>query len=269
MDKRDDSASLLERARSDLAGMGRGDADAADRMRALVPDVQRRADAGDVEFQELLGGLALEYIKDYPAAYHYLSSAAEAGHPGAQRGLGYMLVEGLGVPKDEARAIRLFEAAAARGDRAAKFNLAGFLLREAGAPESRARAVRLLEEASAAGLGVASLRLGETMFSEGDFVASRRLLGRAVAQGSYDALLNLGIMCRDGLGGGTDRERALSCFLKLLDVNNGDGIHESHDVVALMSDRQIRAAALRAGRVAEGEGMIAGRRRRNARRPDA
>jgi hypothetical protein len=63
-------------------------------------------------------------------------------------------------------------------------------------------------------------------------------------------------MCRDGVGGGIDLVRALGCFLKLLDIGDGDGLHEAHQLVDRMTDEEIREAAAWANRAAEGESLI-------------
>ncbi|WP_326738768.1 tetratricopeptide repeat protein [Streptomyces sp. NBC_01022] len=254
-----DLEKLLQSARSALDGMRLGSADAAREMRRVIPDVQRAADSGNSEFQELLGGVALEYMKDYETAHYYLLAAAKAGNNSAQRGLAYMLFEGLGVQKNKGEAVKLFEAAAKAGDRAAKFNLAGVLLRGDGAAKDKNRAISLLWEASHAGMDAASRQLGEISLSEGDYDTARQLLTSAVEQGSYRALLNLGIMCRDGLGGSVDRVKALTCFLRLLDVRDGDGFHEAHALVLEMTDQEVREAALKAGRVNEGDALIKSR----------
>lgn len=227
----------------------------------MIPELQRAADSGDSEFQELIGGVALEYLKDYGTAYYYLRAAAESGNASAQRGLAFMLFEGLGVQKDKRKAVKLFEAAAESGDRAAKFNLAGVLLRGDDATRDEERAVRLLREASDAGMDAASRQLGEIALAENDYFEARKVLSLAVGQGSYRALMNLGMMCRDGIGGDVDRVQALTCFLKLLDVGDGDGLHEAHAMVPEMTDQEVKEAALKAGRVSEG-GVLIGNRRK-------
>jgi len=84
----------------------------------------------------------------------------------------------------------------------------------------------------------------------------------AVDQGSYVALKDLASLCRDGVGGDIDRVRALGCYLKLLDIGDGDGMHEAHQLADLMTDEEIRRAASWANRAALGESLIENARRR-------
>ncbi|MFI6335247.1 tetratricopeptide repeat protein [Streptomyces sp. NPDC050535] len=251
----------MEQAQETVRGLRSGNSGAVQRIRELFPDVRQVADSGDSEFQELVGGVALEYMKNYEAAYWYLGQAAKAGNPAAQRGLGFLFFQGLGIAKDVEKALDLFRMAAAGGDAAAKLNLAEMHLRGDLVSKSEKKALRYFEEASSAGMEAASRRLGELKLADGDFSAARRYLEVAVDQGSYRALKDLASMCRDGVGGEVDRVRAVGCYLKLLDVGDGDGMHEAHQLADLMTDAEIREAASWANHVAEGESLIRRARR--------
>lgn len=52
-----------------------------------------------------------------------LQREAQAGDPDAQYNLAYLYENGLGVPKDEAKALELYQQAAAQGHSAAQDNL--------------------------------------------------------------------------------------------------------------------------------------------------
>ncbi|MYY86013.1 hypothetical protein GT044_33010 [Streptomyces sp. SID335] len=165
------------------------------------------------------------------------------------------------MKKDPREALRLFQGSASAGDATAQFNLAGMYLRGIGVKESRGEALGLLRKASEGGLDAASRLLGEMNMEEGDLAEARRCFELAVSQGSYRALMHLGKMYRDGVGGNVDRVRALMCFLKLLDIDNGDGFHEAHDLVWDMTDDEIREGAQLAGRRQEGEVLVDNKKR--------
>lgn len=258
---RADRNELLEQAREAVQGMRTGNEEAALRMRDLFPAAQEVADSGDAEFQELVGGIALEYMKNHEAAHWYFGQAAKVGNPAAKRGLGFLFFNGVGVVKDEQKGLELFRAAAAGGDPVAKYNLAGMYLRGYVLPKSMEKAIPLLEEASAAGVDSASNQLGELKLAERDYVAARRYLELSVEQGSYVAIKELAPMCRDGVGGEVDLVLALGCYLKMLTIGDGDGMHEAHQLADRMTDEEIREAAAWANRTDEGESLIRRARR--------
>ncbi|MEU9279215.1 tetratricopeptide repeat protein [Streptomyces sp. NPDC048342] len=247
---------LLEQAREAVRAMRSHNAEAAKRMQQLYPEVRQVADSGDPEFQELIGGIALEYMKEYEAARWYFGQAAKAGNVAALRGLGYMLLRGLGGNKDPEKAVELFQVAAAEGDGAAQYNLGAMYLRGDVVPKSKDKALQYLEAASAAGEGTASWQLGDIKLAERDYNAARHYMELSADQGAYVGLKELAPMCRDGVGGDIDLVRALGCFLKLLDIGDGDGMHEAHQLADRMTDEEIREAASWANHAAEGESLI-------------
>ncbi|GAA3370735.1 hypothetical protein GCM10020367_18540 [Streptomyces sannanensis] len=255
------NSSLLVEAESLLKGMARRDAVAIRRMQQLFPRLKRIADGGDPDFQSIVAGLALEYMGKPQIALTYFRAAADVGHAAGQRGLAHMLINGIGVERNEKMAADLFRSAAAAGDAFAKHNLAGMYLRGVGVDEDRGRAIALLTAASREGVDAASRTLGEIEASEGNHSKAREYYELAAAQGSYRVLIQLGVMFRDGVGGPVDQVQAVKCFLRLLDIGYGDGLHEARSVSRSMSDRDIREAARLAGRPSEGEVLIKGKLR--------
>lgn len=256
-----DRDKLLEQAREAVQGVRSHNGEAVKLIKRLYPEMLRFADSGDPEFQELIGGVALEYMKNYEAARWYFGQAAKAGNVAALRGLGYMLLRGLGGNKDAEKAVQLFQAAAAEGDNAAKYNLGAMYLRGDVVPRSKEKALQYLEDASAAGEGTASWQIGDIKLAERDYLAARRYMELSVDQGAYVALKELAAMCRDGVGGDVNLVRALGCYLKLLNIGDGDGMHEAHQLADRMTDEEIKKAASWANRVAEGESLIRRARR--------
>jgi tetratricopeptide (TPR) repeat protein len=77
--------------------------------------------------------------KDYESAAGYLRKAAESGHPDAQYNLGEMYAKGLGVPRDNGKALKWLGKAAIQGHAEAEREL-GVLKAERNAPGEEAQA---------------------------------------------------------------------------------------------------------------------------------
>ncbi|MFD7479319.1 tetratricopeptide repeat protein [Streptomyces sp. NPDC059837] len=229
---------LLERARSAIPE----DVDLFNRVR---PEVQRVADSGNPYFQEVMGAAALEIDKDYGKAYRYLKLAADAGVSSAQRGVGYLLTEGLGCEKDLEMAAALFRMAADSGDVVAKFNLGGMYLRGEGVPESEEKGIELLEEASVEGLDDASVQLADIKASVEDYAGARGILERIVPEGDVPSrsAKNLATMCYQGLGGPVDRVKALGSSLKMAELGDRDGLGYGKTIAGELTTDEIRKAA--------------------------
>jgi hypothetical protein len=229
---------LLEQARSAIPE----DVDLFNRIR---PEVQRAADSGNPYFQEVVGAAAIEIDKDYRKAYRYLKLAADAGISSAQRGLGYLLTEGLGCEKDLEVAAGLFRMAAESGDVVAKFNLAGMYLRGEGVRESEEKGIRLLEQASIEGLDDASVQLADIKASVEDYTGAREILERIVPEGDVPSrsAKNLATMCYQGLGGPTDKVKALGSSLKMAELGDRDGLGYGKTIAEELTTDEIRKAA--------------------------
>lgn len=92
-----------------------------------IEDLRRKADAGNVVAQSILG-LSYLYGIDVPVdlaeALRLLSMAVAAGAPRAAFGLAEMYRQGLGVPVNIQEALRLYENAATKGEFGAQIELA-------------------------------------------------------------------------------------------------------------------------------------------------
>ncbi|MFF2127907.1 tetratricopeptide repeat protein [Streptomyces olivochromogenes] len=229
---------LLERARSSIPE----DVDLFNRIR---PEVQRVADSGNPYFQEVMGAAALEIDKDHGKAYRYLKLAADAGVSSAQRGVGYLLTEGLGCEKDLEMAAALFRMAADSGDVVAKFNLGGMYLRGEGVPDSEEKGIRLLEEASIEGLDDASVQLADVKASVEDYAGAREILERIVPEGDVPSrsAKNLATMCYQGLGGPVDKVKALGSCLRMAELGDRDGLGYGKTIAAELTTDEVRKAA--------------------------
>jgi len=87
----------------------------------FAPAEYRSADA-DAE-QNFQRGSAYFVQKQYSAAFHYLSVAAQRNHPRAEELMGQMYMFGYGVQQDSKTALRYFNAAAEQGHRGAIMDL--------------------------------------------------------------------------------------------------------------------------------------------------
>ena len=80
--------------------------------------IKKAAEQGDVEAQLKLGFMYDQGIgvpEDDAEAVRWYQMAAEQGHARAQSNLGFMYDRGIGVPEDDAEAVRWYQMAAEQG----------------------------------------------------------------------------------------------------------------------------------------------------------
>ena len=138
------------------------------------------------------------------AAVQRLRRAADQGDTEAQLTLGFLYMEGEGVPQDEAEAIRWFRIAANQGDATAQFNLGVMYHNGEGVPQDATEAVRWYRQAAEQGDAGAQNNLG-VMYVNGEGVPQNateavQWYRRAAEQGNANAQLNLGSMYEYGTG---------------------------------------------------------------------
>lgn len=122
----DDAEALLEVARRQEAGLG-----VVRDMLAAQRNYERAADLGIAEAQWEIGSKAYREQR-YDIARLWLEQAAAQGHSNAQNHLGCVHLKGLGVPRDDVKAVKLFRLAAEAGHVVAMGNLALCLYGERG-----------------------------------------------------------------------------------------------------------------------------------------
>lgn len=121
-----------------------------------IEETRRKAEAGSCVAQTVLGiscfyghGMAV----DYKEAFRFLSAAASQGASRAMLNLGYMYAQGLGVPQNVPKAIRLFEAVAKPSDSsdafAARIELGRLYSSASAIPVDADKALKWYEEAIA------------------------------------------------------------------------------------------------------------------------
>ncbi|MFI0405533.1 tetratricopeptide repeat protein [Actinomadura sp. 3N508] len=247
---------FVRRGMSVLADLKKGDPQARKRLQQLFPELEKAAESGHVEAQALAAGFALDYLNDPPTALKFFQRAADAGNAAAQRGLGYMLVNGVGVERDLPRAAGLFQSAAESGDAVAAFNLGNLLLNGQGVTKDEQCALSLLKDAKDGGVAHAGLRLGDWHAERGEERLARECYLDAAEGGVPVAMLKAGSYCREGVGGNIDRVQAVRWYLRALDFGNGDGVHDAIATARLMSDTEVREAARLAGREPDAEALL-------------
>ena len=141
---------------------------------------------------------------------------AEQGSAEAQSGLGYRYLLGLGVPQDDAEALRWIRLAADQGHAAAQFNLGLMYGNGRGVSQDVVEALRWYRLAADQGHALAQSELG-TMYANGQAVPQddTEALGwfrRAADQGHAGAQYNLGFMYSTGQGVAQDDVEAYVWF---------------------------------------------------------
>ena len=142
------------------AGMSayqRGDFESA------VAEWRPLAEQGDAKSQEMIGFMYLQgqgVPRGDLLAVQWYRRAAEQGHAGAQNSLGVLYESGRGTPKDYATAAEWYRRAAELGYVDAKNNLGRAYMEGRGVPANYPEARRLFSEAAAEGWGQAMINLG-------------------------------------------------------------------------------------------------------------
>lgn len=148
---------------------------------------------------------ALFRLGQYQRAELLFRQAVTQGNAMAEAGLGYMLEQGQGVPRNEAEAVRLYRLSAAQGFPVGQLNLANMLASGRGVAKDEAEAARLLRLAAEQGVPVAINNLASMYWSgrgvPRDEAQAVRLYRQAAAQGDVTALANLGYAAEHGRGG--------------------------------------------------------------------
>ncbi|WP_275672461.1 tetratricopeptide repeat protein [Thermomonas alba] len=162
------------------------------------------------------------YGGDYAKAYRELRPRAEQGDAAAQKSLGWMYENGLGVAGDDAEAAKWHRKAAEQGDAAAQNNLGWMYANGWGVARDDAEAVQWYRKAAEQGYAAAQNNLG-WMYANGrgvprDDAEAVRWYRKAAEQGDAMAQYNLGRMYESGQG--VDEDKMLAYALYNLAVAN-------------------------------------------------
>jgi len=165
--------------------------------------------------------------RNWPAARAACTREASAGNQSAQRNLGSMYDQGLGVNKDPAQAVLWFRKAADTGNRDAIFQLATMYEQGRGVPQDQKQALDWFRKAALLGDGDSQVKLGRAYLdgkgvdrNEGEASA---WFQRAADQGNLYALNRLGAMYADGKGVHKDEARGVKLFEAAAAKNDAQG----------------------------------------------
>ena len=168
--------------------------------------------------------------------------------------LAELYANGLGVPKDDAKAADWYKLAAARGDANAMFALALFDLTGRGGPRDRQASATWLAAAAKLGHPQAAYDLA-LLYIEGqlfpqDFVRAAQLLRVAADTGNADAQYALGTFYKEGRGVPKDMHEAVKLWAQAaladntdaqveyaIALYNGEGIEKNQAAAALIFHR--------------------------------
>ncbi len=177
---------------------------------AEVRDLVQRADAArDAE--------------ESSVAEQLYEKAAERGNAYAQDQLGRLYWHGVGVAKDDAKAIEWFRKAADQGLAAAQANLGWMYEHGTGLEKDDAQAVAWYRKAAMQGNSLAETRLG-FMYESGlgvekDDTQAALWYRKAADQGNPRAQTRLGFLYQNALGVDRDYAQALQWYQKAADQN--------------------------------------------------
>jgi TPR repeat protein len=154
--------------------------------------------------------------RNWPAALLACTREANAGNQPAQRNLGSIYDQGLGVAKDPAQAALWFRKAADAGNRDATFQLATMYENGRGVPQDQKQAIDWYRKAALLGDADSQVKLARAyMDGKGvntDVGEASAWFQRAADQGNLYALNHLGAMYIDGKGVRKDEARAVKMF---------------------------------------------------------
>jgi hypothetical protein len=210
--------------------------------------------AADSEIEEMLrlarindGGTG--FAPNYEEAFRWYSKAAELGSPYAQYCVGTCFLEGQGVPKDAAEAVKWFLKAAQQkppGFSCAQHAVGSCYRDGQGVTQDYSEAVRWFRKAAENGLAVAqydlatSCRLGKGRAR--DFKEAASWYEKAAEQGHARAQNNIGICYKSGLGVSQDLFRAYKWLQLAADQAVESAKSEAASLAALMSPSEFDSA---------------------------
>ncbi|QDT01031.1 tetratricopeptide repeat protein [Adhaeretor mobilis] len=143
-------------------------------------DVEPQKDKEDINaVANFEAGIAAYQANDLPLAYEEFLAASKKGHADSQFNLGLMYEQGIGVGKDEKKAVVWYGKSAAQGNAAAQFNLGVLYENGRGAKVNFAKANKWYRYASVQGDGLAIGNLG-MLYVRGDGVTENKVAGVAL-----------------------------------------------------------------------------------------
>ncbi|HEY0413821.1 MAG TPA: tetratricopeptide repeat protein [Allosphingosinicella sp.] len=161
-----------------------------------------------------LAAAAVPACAQSPHLAEKLAKLAGSGNAEAQYHLGMLYNNGLGVEKDPRRAFALFQKAAAGGDSLGHYKVGCYYDGEfeGVVPPDPAEALRHKLFAAEAGYSLAQLDVAIHYYVANDYAAAFRWFEAAARQEEPQALYNLSVMYKAGLGTAASLPRAWAFF---------------------------------------------------------
>ena len=180
--------------------------------------------------------------------------AAGAGRPEGYYNLGVCYESGMGTAGDMAKSIQNYQKAAEMGLTQAMQKLASLYIAGAGVPHNPDLGMAWLEKAAGAGMPQAMNELGVIHLSgllgqKKDEKKALSMFIRAADTGNLEAMKNIAVMYKDGLGVTADPAKAYSWYL--IARRGGYGGEEIVRVIGLLEGSLTTAAAERARKDAD------------------
>lgn len=224
----------------------------ADRLRALRPELEALAAAGDRRAAHVLADALVDLLDDAAAAVTLLEPLASGADPIAERILGALLGAGRGVAVDRDRSRTLLASAATAGDPIACWRYGAIVA----ADGDHHNAAILLQSAADAGISAAWAPLARSLAALERGPEARIACRNAAAHGDRNAQLALATWCRRGIHGPIDLAEAARWYFTALAAGNADALHELQQIAADVGESDLYAAARLAGDVTLAVGLI-------------
>lgn len=146
-----------------------------------------------------LGDLGLQ--QSYPDAVTYLQKSADQGFASAQRVLGLMYGEGVGVTQDYQKAIELFKKAAEHGDMRANGLLGAYYENGYGVEQDYIQALDYYTKAASTGSDAAEFSIAQLLHKMRRYSQAYKWYGKAAKRGRKNARLMVARYKLHGWGG--------------------------------------------------------------------
>ena len=232
-------------------------ADAKEQTRSVTPEALYAgllvsAEKGDVQAMLALGSLYEQGIgtaRNFTSALRVYEKAAFAGSADGYFRQGICYEIGMGAAADMSKAVANYKKAAEMGLPQAQHKMASLYFTGRGLPREEKQGFALLTQAAEAGDPQAANELAyvylKGLFGQKEnFVAAREWFGKSAAKGHMEAMKNLAVMLRDGIGGKADPEAALRWYLiaQKGGLQAGDFQKTIDDVKSKLKPAQVKKA---------------------------
>ncbi len=156
--------------------------------------------------------------RNYTKALEWYEKAAKAGQPEGYYNLGVCCEIGMGTAADAAKALQNYQKAADMGFALAMYKLSTLYISGTGTAKDAAKGTAYLEKAADTGMAAAANDLGGIYLAgllgrKKDEKKALAMFMRAADLGNLEAIKNIAVMHKDGIGTKADPEAAYTWYL--------------------------------------------------------